>query len=94
VVAPLRQWANALRLALLLIASVVACRGVAAEPQRRERAAERDTGCTDPQKPSAYFYPAENRTDYAPDDPFKDGCSLLVSDHLFCCPNAPRPEDR
>lgn len=93
-VALLRRSVSVLWLAVLSTPGVVACRGGATEPQRRERAEERDSGCTDPQKPSAYFYPAENRTDYAPDDPFKDGCSLLVSDHLFCCPDAPRPEDR
>ena len=31
-------------------------------------------------------YPDKNRTDYGPDDPKKDGCVLLVPDHLFCCP--------
>jgi hypothetical protein len=54
--------------------------------QHRERAPDRDKGCVEPGLPFAYFYPAKNRTDYGPDDPKKDGCALLVPDHLFCCP--------
>ncbi|MEM1030624.1 MAG: hypothetical protein AAF928_21825 [Myxococcota bacterium] len=55
-------------------------------PQPRKRAADRDGACPTSTRPHAYFYPAENRTDYAPDDPFADGCEMLVPDHLFCCP--------
>ncbi len=40
------------------------------------------------------MYPAKNRTEYGPDDPKADGCTLLVPDHLFCCPKASRPTDR
>lgn len=54
-------------------------------PRRREAAPERDGACTDPERPRAYFYPAQNRH-YEPDDPWKDGCAMLVPDHLFCCP--------
>ncbi|MGK4004404.1 hypothetical protein WMF31_17345 [Sorangium sp. So ce1036] len=74
-------------LALLVAgAAPAACsRGVGA-PKHREAAPERDSACADPARPRAYFYPAENRTDYAPDDPWKDGCAMLVPDHLFCCP--------
>ncbi len=46
------------------------------------------------QTPRKFFYPAENRVDYGPDDPKKDGCALLVSDHLFCCPDVKRATDR
>ena len=28
------------------------------------------------QTPRKFFYPAENRVDYGPDDPKKDGCAL------------------
>lgn len=63
-------------------------------PRHRERSAARDSECRDTSKPRAYFYPAENRTDYGPDDPQKDRCELLVADHLFCCPDAPRSTDR
>ncbi|MGK3984841.1 hypothetical protein WME99_17475 [Sorangium sp. So ce136] len=67
-------------------ALLAACSKGTGAPKHREAAPERDTACADPAKPRAYFYPAENRTDYAPDDPWKDGCALLVPDHLFCCP--------
>lgn len=60
----------------------------------RERDASRDAGCVEPGKPHAYFYAASDRTHYEPDDPFADGCALLVADHLFCCPNAKKPTDR
>ncbi|KYF60923.1 hypothetical protein BE11_49520 [Sorangium cellulosum] len=68
-------------------AALVACSRSTGGPKHREAAPERDSACTDPAKPRAYFYPAENRTDYAPDDPWKDGCAMLVPDHLFCCPD-------
>lgn len=58
-------------------------------PRHRGRDASRDRECVDPARPHAYFYPAENRTDYKPDDPHRDGCALLVADHLFCCPDRP-----
>lgn len=80
---------------VLLGLVVLGCnRSGPAKPYHRERAAERDASCTDPKRSSAYFYPAENRTDYAPDHPDRDGCRVLVPDHLFCCPNAPRSTDR
>jgi hypothetical protein len=81
---------------LLLVASVeVGCRkGASSGPLHRERAPVQDANCREPSLPKAFFYPAENRVDYGPDDPKKDGCALLVSDHLFCCPAAPRATDR
>lgn len=81
-------------LALLAAILVAGCEGGSKAPRHRERDPTRDAGCTEPGKPSAYFYPAENRTDYKPDDPFADGCVLLVADHLFCCPDVPRATDR
>lgn len=63
-------------------------------PLHRDRAKERDSECTDAARPSAFFYPAKNRTDYAPDHPDRDGCQVLVPDHLFCCPDVPRATDR
>ena len=73
----------------------IACgRGGAAKSDHRERDTSRDAGCKEAERPHAYFYAAANRTDYAPDDPFKDGCALLVADHLFCCPPASKPTDR
>lgn len=75
-------------------ASLAGCKASGSEPRHRERSAARDRECRDPARPRAYFYPAENRTDYGPDDPRKDGCELLVADHLFCCPDAPRSTDR
>ena len=79
--------------ALLLALAPVGCDASGA-PRHRERAASRDAECRDASRPCAFFYPAENRTDYGPDDPRKDGCELLVADHLFCCPDAGRPTDR
>ncbi|WP_437527309.1 hypothetical protein WME79_42575 [Sorangium sp. So ce726] len=76
----------ALLMLLLACAALAACSRVTSAPKGREAAPERDSACADPAKPRAYFYPAENRTDYAPDDPWKDGCAMLVPDHLFCCP--------
>ncbi|MEJ7733594.1 MAG: hypothetical protein WKG00_30920 [Polyangiaceae bacterium] len=82
-------------LALAVGSAAGACRGGGqAGPKHRERDASRDAQCKDPQKPRAYFYPAENRTDYRPDHPQRDRCELLVADHLFCCPDEPRPTDR
>lgn len=75
---------RAVRVALAL--SLLACSRGATPPPGREASPERDRECADPALPKAYFYPAKNRTEYAPDDPFKDGCTLLVPDHLFCCP--------
>lgn len=63
-------------------------------PKHRERDASRDRECRDATRPLAFFYPAENRTDYAPDHPERDGCELLVADHLFCCPQVTRATDR
>ena len=64
------------------------------EPARRERMTVRDVDCREPSQPLAFMYPAENRTDYGPDDPKADGCVLIVPDHLFCCPDAVRATDR
>jgi hypothetical protein len=63
-------------------------------PRHRERVTTRDADCREPARPSAYMYPAENRTDYGPDDPKADGCVISVPDHLFCCPPATRATDR
>jgi hypothetical protein len=84
-------WLAAVVLGLL---SLAACKPSASGPRHRERDAGRDRECRDPARPRAYFYPAENRTDYKPDDPRKDKCELLVADHLFCCPDVARPTDR
>jgi hypothetical protein len=81
-------------LALVLVPVLVGCPDKSAEPRHRERDASRDRECREPTKPHAYFYPADNRTDYKPDHPERDGCALLVADHLFCCPNRPRDTDR
>ncbi|WP_437811090.1 hypothetical protein [Sorangium sp. So ce1078] len=78
--------AAALLIVLVAGAALAACSKGTGAPKHREAAPERDSACADPAKPRAYFYPAENRTDYAPDDPWKDGCAMLVPDHLFCCP--------
>lgn len=72
--------------------AVAACREPG--PRHREHDAGRDPQCTEPARPRAFFYPAENRTDYAPDHPDRDGCALLVADHLFCCPDVRRATDR
>jgi hypothetical protein len=79
---------------VVFFAGVMACSKEPGAPKHRERAAQRDADCKEPERPRAYFYPAENRTDYGPDDPKKDGCALLVADHLFCCPDAARATDR
>ena len=83
-------------IAWLLAASIMGagCSGGVAKPNHRERAAIRDTACSHPKLPAAYFYPADNRTNYKPDHPDRDGCTIIVPDHLFCCPNAPRSSDR
>ncbi|WP_148314434.1 hypothetical protein [Sorangium cellulosum] len=81
-----RRSVAALLALLVASAALAACSRGAGAPKHREAAPERDRACTDPERPRAYFYPAENRTDYAPDDPWKDGCAMLVPDHLFCCP--------
>lgn len=83
-----------LRLALALLVLSAACNAKPKAPSHRERSATRDGECKSSDRPHAYFYPAANRTDYYPDNPKTDGCELLVADHLFCCPNAPRPTDR
>jgi hypothetical protein len=70
------------------------CKKGAPKPQHRERSPARDADCKDPERPRAFFYPAENRTDYGPDDPSADGCVIIVPDHLFCCPDVKRPTDR
>jgi hypothetical protein len=84
--------------ALVVIATLAACvgcgKGGKAAPHHRERAAPQDASCFDSARPRAFFYPAANRTDYGPDDPKQDGCTLLVPDHLFCCPDVKRSTDR
>jgi hypothetical protein len=74
-------------LLMALAAATMACSRTTTRPTGREASPGRDAECSDPTRPKAYFYPAEERTRYAPDDPFKDGCVLLVPDHLFCCPS-------
>jgi hypothetical protein len=88
-----------LALVLTALVAVAAAMGAGctkkdAAPRHRERDLGREKECRDPTRPRAFFYPAENRTHYKPDDPFKDGCEVLVPDHLFCCPDVHRPEDR
>ena len=80
-----------LLLGLALGLSLVACARSEPVPQHREASPERDRECRDAAMPKAYFYPAENRTDYRPDNPFKDGCAMLVPDHIFCCPAPDAP---
>ena len=87
-----RYGSRALFVALALIA--FGCQKSASGPRHRERAQVQDVNCREATLPRAFFYPAENRVDYGPDDPKKDGCALLVSDHLFCCPDVKRPTDR
>jgi hypothetical protein len=80
-----------------MVALVALCVGCAKGPPQklhRERAQIRDADCREPARPHAFLYPAENRTDYGPDDPKADGCVLDVPDHLFCCPAAERPTHR
>jgi len=79
--------------AALLATASTACSGKAERPRGREADLTRDRECRDPTRPRAYFYPAEDRTHYAPDDPFKDGCESLVPDHLFCCPPPGKPAE-
>lgn len=82
-------------LAFLLLGLLLSgCNNGPAKPAHRERSSVRDGECREPGSPHAFFYPAENRVDYGPDDPKADGCTLLVPDHLFCCPDAPRPTDQ
>jgi hypothetical protein len=81
-------------LAMLLALLVAGCHKGPSGPRHRERAPVQDANCREPERPRAFFYPAENRVDYGPDDPKKDGCALLVSDHLFCCPDVKRATDR
>jgi hypothetical protein len=73
---------------------LAACKKGESGPQHRERSPARDTDCKEAERPRAFFYPAENRTDYGPDDPRADGCVIDVPDHVFCCPDAKRPTDR
>lgn len=79
---------------LMASALVAACHGKPAGPLHRERFTARDADCRDPARPHAFMYPAQNRTDYGPDDPRADGCEIDVPDHLFCCPAAKRATDR
>ena len=79
--------------AVVLVVSAAAGCGKADRPRGREPDPTRDRECRDPARPKAYFYPAEDRTHYAPDDPRKDGCELLVPDHLFCCPHPGKPTE-
>ncbi|WP_437670270.1 hypothetical protein [Sorangium sp. So ce131] len=89
---PARAAAAALSALLVVGVALAGCKkGGAGGPRGKEAAPERDRACADPARPKAYFYPAPNRTDYWPDDPWKDGCAMLVPDHLFCCPAAGAP---
>lgn len=88
-----RVTARALALALGG-ALLCGCPGGPPRPQHRERFSLRDADCREPARPHAFMYPAQNRTQYGPDDPAADGCLILVPDHLFCCPTAARPTDR
>ena len=92
-----RSCAASRSLALACLAALccsAACSRKPAGPLHRERDPSRDRECKQPERPRAFFYPAENRTDYKPDNPHQDRCELLVADHLFCCPDTPRPTDR
>ncbi len=81
--------------ALALAAAIsLGCAKGPPRPAHRERFPARDADCREPARPHAFMYPAENRTDYGPDDPKADGCVLDVPDHLFCCPAVARPTDR
>jgi hypothetical protein len=75
-------------------ALLLSCTHGPRQPLHRERFRPRDADCQEPARPRAFLYPAENRTDYGPDDPKADGCALDVPDHLFCCPDVARPTDR
>jgi hypothetical protein len=89
-----RAAAATIVLALLSGLSTSACKKGDPKPQHRERSPTHDVDCKDPERPRAFFYPAENRTDYGPDDPKADRCVVDVPDHLFCCPDVKRPSDR
>jgi hypothetical protein len=81
--------------ALMLVgAGLLGCAKGPPRRLHRERSALHDADCREPARPRAFLYPAENRTDYGPDDPRADGCVIAVPDHLFCCPDAARPTDR
>ena len=86
-------WSFAVACIAVLVCAA-GCSRKPAGPLHRERDPSRDRECKQPERPRAFFYPAENRTDYKPDDPHQDRCELLVADHLFCCPDAPRATDR
>ena len=73
--------------------AAVGCSKGPPKPAHRERFAPKDGNCREPERPHAFLYPAEGRV-YAPDDPKADGCVVAVPDHLFCCPDAPRPTDQ
>jgi hypothetical protein len=85
-------WFVALLLCLVGI-GLAGCNKGESKPRHRERSAARDVDCKEPERPRAYFYPAANRNEYGPDDPKKDGCALIVPDHIFCCPEIARPTD-
>ena len=87
-------WFAGLAVMATLAGGVGCGKGGKSAPLHRERAVPQDASCVDPTRPRAFFYPASNRTDYGPDDPKQDGCALLVSDHLFCCPDRKRATDR
>jgi len=84
----------ALVVVLCAVPSGAGCGRTGGAPLHREHDPGRDRECKDPTRPRAFFYPAENRTDYQPDHPDRDGCELLVADHLFCCPDVKRATDR
>lgn len=80
-------------LMITAFAAVIGCSKGPRRPAHRERFASKDVNCREPERPQAFLYPSEGRV-YAPDDPKVDGCVIAVPDHLFCCPNAPRPTDQ
>lgn len=79
---------------IVFVVVMVGCQRGKQPLQHRDRAEQRDEQCVDPALPNAFFYPAKNRTDYAPDHPDRDGCKVLVPDHLFCCPDVARSTDQ
>ncbi len=78
---------------VLACSAALGCSKGPRKPTHRERFASKDANCREPERPQAFLYPWENRV-FAPDDPKVDGCVIAVPDHLFCCPNAPRPTDQ
>lgn len=76
----------ALCLALAAAGLGAGCGKGSAPAKGRDAAPQRDGQCQVPARPKAFFYPKNGAGQYSPDDPLKDGCEVLVPDHLFCCP--------